>query len=779
MTVLLAALLLARPAASWSVNANHTLVWGDKPYLPVGVRIKGGAGQATKALAAGIRDFVVDLPADGGGWAETVGELEKASARYVVAVGTTSPRAKVFAVEPDEYRVPDLEGAYHFNFSIPNADRALVMMVQQTSAAVRWRKVMPIVDGKLKIDDDEGPGAPCVLLVYPFLTKSDVTDFWEPFDGHRDMVLTTLGKFKAGPGFRGLLNPLGSVKAFVPDEPEYVPQSAMFRVELEAFLRKNYPSPNALAQAWSLAFNDLADFKDFARLVPLWNSKRGLPLVYDPDNDQTYGVEPQRSRLWSDIKQVMADSANRRYTNLVDAVQKAVGVPVIEEWRGWGGPYEGAVPTAGVGAVLTAPRIAPLIEAASRPASTILRSPTRFGWATDVALSTGADAASASEVLDTLESIGMRGFFFRCNTDADISAVAALAAKHSDESSQWKPNALYYPEAANDPAAPGRLGSGLWWLPAPIGGDRLDMGENLEGYLFKDSQGPGMAIWSRSGTQKVGLKVNDPAKLTFQTTDGSTVASKLKKQILEVDIPTSPVIIRGYDVMPVPMEDYTQSLVELRAAVDNFPRIADTEGDALYKIKQYVDGFDRSPDISYRLMKQHWRQAAIKIAPYVWLEAEKTPDLLFASRGDLPGASDGKVLVLGDKLGAGGRSVVTFPVTPHQQGNHEVWIAAKVDPGDRDAVMVRLGARSWALAEPPVSYYGAGLAWFKVGEVELRTPEKLSIATTRQGVQIQVDVVMVSPTPFRPRGPRPPVEFIKTLLEPEKKKGKGKGSDGA
>jgi len=781
VTVLLAALLLTRPAVAWSVNPNHALLWDEKPYVPVGARVSGDVGTINKALAAGVRDFVVDLPADGTGWSEAVAALEKSKARYVVAVGTPSPRAQVFAVEPDEYRIPNIEGPYHFDFAMPDADKALVVMVQQTSAAVRWRKVMPVVNGRLKLDDDEGPGAASVLLIYPYMKRSEVTDFWEPFDGHRDMILSTLGKFKAGPGLRGLLNPLGKVKAFVPEQPEYVPQSAMFQVELEAFLRKNYPSPTALARAWSMSFSGLTDFNEFARLLPLWNSKRGLPMVYDPVRDSVYGVETQRSRMWSDLRQVMEASANRRYRNLVDAVQQAVGVPVIEEWRGWGGPYEGDVPTAGVGAVLNAPRLAPLMEAASRPASTVLRSPTRFGWATDVHLSKAADSASAADMLETLESIGFRGTFFRCTDDAEFKAVASLAEKHSAEVADWKPNALYYPEAANDPAAPGRLGSGLWWLPAPIRGERLELGPTLEGYLFTDLAGPAMAVWSRTGPQKVVFKVTDPTKVSFMSTDNAMVTTKAKKQLLEVDLGTAPVVVRGYDSMPVPMDDYTQALLDVRAAVDSYPRLADTEGDALYKIKNIVDGFDRNPEASYRLIKDLQREKTIRIAPYVWLEAERTPDLLFASRGPLAGSSEGKVLLLGDKLGLGGRSSVSFNVIPRQPGNHEVWIAAAVAPGDRDAVSVRLGSHSYDLSGVlPVSFYGDGLGWYKLGELDLNGPETLLLSTTRLGVQVSVDVVLVTPSKFTPRGPRPPMEFLKEMLgKPKPPAGPpGKGSGG-
>lgn len=778
MTVLFASLLLAGVAPAWSVNPNHALMWDDKPYVPVGVRISGDPDRITKGLAAGVRDFIVDLPADGTGWDEAVGTLEKGKARYVISVGTPSPRAQVFAVEPDEYRVPNIEGPYHFDFAIPDADRALVIMVQQTSAAVRWRKTMPVVNGRLKIDDDRGPGAACVLLIYPYMKRSEVTDFWEPFDGHRDMILATLGKFKAGPGLRGLLNPLGKVKAFVPEQPEYVPQSPMFQVELEAFLRKNYPSPTALARAWSMSFNGLTEFSEFAKLLPLWNSKRGLPMVYDPANDRLYSVETPRSRMWSDLRQVMEASANRRYRNLVDAVQQAVGVPVIEEWRGWGGPYEGDVPTAGVGAVLSSPRIAPLMGEASRPASTVLRSPSRFGWGTDIKLSSDATSASPGDTLELLESIGLRGFFFRCDSDAQVKAVAALAEKHDAESAQWKPNALYFPEAANDPAAPGRLGSGLWWLPAPIPGQRLDLGPNLDGYLFTDSAGPAMAVWSPGGTRKVVFKLNNPDKVSFMSTDNAFVTTKVKKQLLEVDLGPAPVIVRGYDAMPVPMEDYTQSLLDVRAAIDNFPRIADTEGDSMYKIKNIMDGFDRNPEASYRLLKELQREKAVRIAPYMWIEAEKTPDLLYASRGPRAGASEGTVLLLGDMLGLGGRTSVSYNLRPRQAGNHEVWVAAAVKPEDRGAVTVRVGSKSFTLtATPPVSFYGDGLGWYKVGEIELNGPETLMLSTDQPGVRAAVDVVMLSPAPFVPKGPRPPLEFLKALQQAPKPPGASRGRD--
>ncbi len=775
MTALLAALILVRPAPLWSVNPNHTLVWGDKPYMPVGVRLKGEPPLIKQALASGVRDFIVDLPSDGTGWAEAVGELEAAKARYVVAIATESPRAKVFDVEPDAYRVPNIEGPFHLTFDMPGADKALVVLAQQTSATERWRKTIPVVNGKLKIDDDQGPGSPCVLLIYPYLKVSEVTDFWEQFDGHRDTLLATLGRFKAGPGFRGILNPLGTVKAFIPKAPEYVPLSAMFRVELEAFLRKNYPNPTVAAQAWSLGFNDLGDFHDFARLVPLWNGKRGMPLVYDPDNDRTYTCETQKSRMWSDLRQVMSASAKRRYANLVDAVQQAVGVPVIEEWRGWGGPYEDDVPTAGVGASLHVDRLGQLVEAACRPTSTLLRSLSRFGWATGVTLGSSADSANAQEVFDMLTSMGMRGCFFRCSTDKEFKALADLSSQVDPDAAQWKPNALFYPEAANDPAAPGRLGGNLWWLPAPIPGERLDLGSGLEGYTFTDSKGQAMAVWSVSGTTKAAFKVQDPGKLVFEATDGSQVVKNLRKQVLEIQVPPSPLIIRGFDVMPTPVDDYGEALVEVRAAIDKLPLIADIEGDGLYKIKNIVDGFDRSPDLSYRLLKEMQAKMAVRTSPYNWIEADKTPDLLFASRGDLAGASDGHVLVIADKLGVDGRATVNFPFLPRVNGTNEVWMSARVAPQDRDAVIVRCGSQTWTLNQPPKSFYGMGLAWFKLGDVDLNGQSMVSVQTTRPNVEVAIDVIMVSPKPFRPRGPRPPLDFLRTFLAPVKGGGKGSG----
>lgn len=773
------------PTASWSVNENRTLVWQDKPYIPVGVRWDGQPESLAAIKAAGIQDVIWEAAADGSGWETQVEALRSSGLNYFLDITSGAPEAPIYSVEPEGYRVGNLVGAFHFELKIPGATTALVILAANRDRSIRWQKRLAVVNDRLPVDDPRGPGSPHSLLIYPALRDKRTADFWEGFDLYRDKLLTAVKRQNFGPGFRGILNPLGNMTKFLASEPQFVPMSGVFQVEFETFLQQKYGAVATAQRAWSLSANDLQSFRDMSRLVPLWSGQRGVSYLWNPRDDQTIRADMNQSLVWADIREVIRTGAQRRFNRLVQSLKQIVSVPVLQEWHGWQGPYE-APDTELDGVTFTgeADSIVRLIDTASGPASTVARRSKRMvGVAADIALSETGQGPAVEAIQRELEGIGIRAFFFRTAQPAQYADIAAVAAKVAADgtAAEWRPQALFFPEGARDPAVPARLLGGLWWMPGPGNGDRIEFGAGISGYRYFDQATSVLVFWSETQPQKVRLRAVTPKELTFEALDGSDLQIKVKKNEIEMTLPTSPVIVRSPSEIPVPLTSYQETVAMLEGLLNKFGNRADASGNEIFFFRDSLKGYDRNPGGSFLTMRQQLERLIPKAAPYAWIEAESTTDTTFGSAPAVPGSSNGKCLSIRTRLAPTATGYYArYPILSGTAGQHEVWVAGRIPSPMRESTQLIVNGQTLTAKSGPVSLYGQGLGWYSFGTATLPANGATVqvVCGTELGAELELDVIMLSPTPFVPQGPRMPVAWLKQALAATPAKGKGSGAGG-
>ncbi len=764
----------AQPAR-WTTNVNNTLLWEGKPYMPVGLRIPGSPEAIKEAKAAGVGDVLIDLPADGEGWKAAIDAVRACGLRYMIAVSSAAPTAEVIAVEPEAYRIGPITAKLNASMRVPGGRDALVVVAVQRDSRIRWSKRIPIANGALPVACDEGAQAH-VMLVYPRVLDLRAPDYWEGFDRRRDEILRCLRSNDLGSNFRGLVNPMGAVVSFPPKESQYVPTSPLFRLEFEAFLRQKYGSVATALKGWCIGTNDITAFADLAALVPLWSQSRGVPQLWNPQNDKLYPCDSGASAVWNDIRETLRNVAGRRYMQLVQSVHRVADVPVIQDWCGWNGPYEGgALGLDGIGASLSGGSVVELLDAGSRPASAMLRSLNHpFLAATQISgLSDEPGKVSIAQALTELEGMGVRAWFFRADTPAQRSAVANEAAQRAQDAgaSEWQAKGLFYPEAARNPAAPSRVAGGFWWLPAPSGGNRIDYGSRYAGYVHIGPPQTYVAIWSKRDVHETTLRFASPKAVILKALDGSIPQTKVVKEGIRVTIGPEPLLVLGSDQIPIPedaLADTANGIDGLLTVESN--RVDATGSERLY-FNQTLKGFARDPAASFATLRAQLRRLALKAAPFAWIEAEACRDHDFSEIVASPGASADAALTLAQRIVAPvAPHRINFQVNCRKAEEREFWIGARLPVQARDKVTVRMGDYVLKLKEGPVSYYGDGFAWYRAGTMKMPAGQAKMSLQVEPGAEldIAVDVIVATPSTFAPDGPNMPLDWL-PVPAPKKK----------
>lgn len=746
---------LGAPAAAWRVNENHTLLWNDAPFIPVGVRMDGSEQAIAAAKQAGVNDALVKL-SPSADWTGTIKRLEANGFRYMIGMDGIAPGAHGYAIEPQTYRITGLSEGRKLDIPILGSDSALLMLVTARDGAIVHTSVVPTPGGRLSYDLAIPGALEHILLIYPEMTSQGHPDYWERFDEQRDSVLIALKKAGLGPGFRGVVNPMGDYVA-MRDAGGFVPNGPYFRMEFRQYIEDRYRNLETAQRAWSLAVNDLASFEDMARLVPLWSGSRGIPYLWDPTTGKQYKVNNRISSVWGDIEAVVAQASARRFDRLVSAIRQIVDVPVVQDWRGWNAPYEAAKPSlTGVGIRARGTTPSEIAESAGRAASSLLRWNNK-GWllATDVDATTAADSSMFGNALGDLSAMGARGFYFRTShPDWLVAESRSLDLSLA----QWSPNPLYYPESAASPASPQRLPAGRYWLPSPGGGSRVDLGDNFFAYRYADKGTAYTAIWTSIGTGRVKLRFADPKTVKFQTLDGSDPKLKLSKNGIELTMSNVPLLITGTDEIPVPEPAFletTAKFEELKKLAESLRRDISQED---YAFRDATLGFDRTPGGSFLQMRRAFWTATVRLAPYVWIEAEASPTHNFSEVLQVPGACSGAVLSLSSPSSLDPRGFFAEYTIPVKAEEVDVWVSARISPEARRSLRMSVGGQDLAAVDEPIRPYGQGFAWYHLGSTVLKGPSmKIMLQVVGESSNdVWVDAILVTPSSFQPKGPLPP-----------------------
>lgn len=778
----------------WSINNSRTLMWNGVPYLPIGIRVDGSESAIKAAKAAGIKDLLIDLPASGSGWNEAFSALRSSGQSFVLRVNSLAPTADGFSVEPDAYRIAGITKPQTITVNLPGAKSAFVVLASRRDGSVAMQSRLPIVEGKLEVEAKPSGLTEHVLLIYPETKSGNQADFWEGFDAHRDAILAALRRSNPGAGLRAIVNPVGQLLPSSNQALSFVPTSRAFQMELEGALEEQYHAVSTLQRSWGIGANDLTTFAEMARLVPLWHGSRGVGFFLDPQTNRTYLCDNRHSTAWRDLALAVTAAGNKRYSHIVSSIRKIANVPVIQEWMGWETPYEGNAPLVdGIGMRTRGTGTSALLDSGSRATSSILR------WdnpglllASDIDLDASPDgnpivapnsandpAGKLPQVLDDLGSLGARGFFVRANSAAEMKAVADEATKRQADVSLATAtmSAIYFPENARNPASPQKLPGGKWWLPCPNDGNRIDLGSLFWAYQLKGAKSDTYAIWARNPGRYV-LRYLERKKPVFQALDGHDPEPKIVKNGVEISLGQYPVIITGTEELPVPELAFVETVFQADYLFSSAEQRHVDATQELVSFRDYGAGFDRSPSGNFVQLRQLLRRLGDKVGDVTVLEGEKSLDSNFSDAPFLPGCIGNSALVLKSALPPGPDGYyANYSFQTRSLESQDVWIAAAIPPEFRKLVTITVNGQVMSLTNSPVSFYGDGFGWYKVGSTKLsRGISKIHVQVS-DSVQalVALDAIVLTPRPFFPDGislPNP-IPFPDMRSESKGKKGRG------
>ncbi len=727
--------------------------------MPVGLRISGSRSEIAAAKAAGVSDVIVELPVSSSGWPDSFAALQSAGMRFVLCIDSAAPSAKGILVEPQGYRFAGITKTKRIGFEIPGASTALAVLVTRRDGAVQRVTRVATPEGRFSLDVRPPNSLEHVLLVYPEATSLGQVDCWEGFDAHRDMLLQSLRAHPPGPGLRGLLNPLGNVIR-LRSQRSFVPTSKLFRLEFRQYLESRYRSVETVKRSWSMSASDVDSFDGLARLVPLWSASRGVSQLWDPSTDKTYACESRRSSFWAELEIVLNTAAALRFRHLAKAIKKVCDVPVVQEWAGWASPYEsGVAELDGLAAKTSGASPSALAAAASVAASSILRWGSK-GWliASRIDLTEIKDPATLLQpAIDDLLSLGARGWFVRSTDPSLMKAVGAESARRFGDASpsQWSPTPLFFPENSFNPATIMRLPGGRWWLPSPMGGNRVDLGSRFFAYRLDNGPQSCLALWTSGGRQRVKLLMAQPRTAAFAAIDGSDPHARVVRGGVEVDVSELPIVVSGTDELPVPEPAVDETVFRFDELIKVAERLRVQAPEELFMFRDALNGFERNPGGNFPAMRTAFDRLVARIAIYNWIEAESIRDTNFSEIDEFLGASSGQVLSLRTAVaGANDAYFADYTFLPRTEDEVEVWLAARIPTEQRRSLKLVIGGQELGPTADPVSHYGEGFGWFRLGVTRLRKTQTTFrvLVASREGIDVSIDAIVFAPGRFAPNG---------------------------
>ncbi len=744
---------------SWQINGHNSLLWDGQPYLPIGVRTNGSSEEIAAIVNAGIQDVICDVPANGAAWKSPLASLQIAKMRYLLNISSLAPMAAGIAIEPQGYRIADVNSPKTLTVKLPSATRALVLLVATRDASVQNVQHLTVQDGLIQFQEKPTGSLECVVLIYPEMRSLQQIDFWEGMDQHRDRLLAALRNYNLGPGLRGIINPLGTTPVLPGKEFQFVPSSPVFRLELRDYLEEKYRSLETAEKAWSLSATGIDTFEGLARLVPLWSGMRGVSQMWDPVADRFYSCDSKRSTVWSDLADVMTAAAQRRTARLVQSIRACADVPVIFDWAGWSSLYEMASPAMdGLGMRATGTTPSAITDSASRASSSILRWK-REGWlaATEIDPGTDIDDALAASLVDDLASLGARSFFFRASSPKALKAIG-LQSSHLRELGALDANSvtpIFFPENATNPALPQRLPGGKWWLPCPADGERIDLGKQFSAYRLNLAGISSMALWTTTpGRYKLRMS-NYSERVQFTTVDGSDPKPKKIKTGVEVELSTLPLLISGTEEIPIPIVALDETTAEFSKLVTKGNRLGRDMTNEMFYFADSFKSYERNPSGAFPILRSQLRKLQMKVGDATWIEAENSQKTNFGEIAVQPSCSGGKCLSLRTALAPEPEGYYAdYTITVRSREDQNVWIAARVPSTERANVRMLIGGQVLRLPADPTGPYGLGFAWYHLGVSRLagNSVKFRIIADAPNGADLAIDAIVFAPPRYQPNG---------------------------
>ena len=621
---------------AWTINGAHTLVWDDKPFLPVGglFQVQSWARNSTDAdfvadkaaLAAikarGVTDILLQ-PARGGITGVEPPALQRVF-DYLESEGFTyglslndGPRdpLSAFEVRPGAYRQVTPEGGgASLRFAAENLASSLYFVVFPTGSEIVASGTAQMIPEGAKIQTPLIAGQMVAYLVPEKLyfagSSMGLPNLWDGYDSYRDTLLSLFSQIHLGKGFRFFVDALPSSLSLSDEALRLIPDSPGFASEWSAYLARKYRTMEALDSAWSLTDKNVPNFDKAATLLPLWNGGRGISSFYDRGTQKPVKTDYLRSAFWTDLRGFMTDSVRGYMNDLALALKNGIAdVPVIYRSHGssplfsrlpGGIGFDGiGIDAYGRGRDLISTGGAGEVYAQASEAGRTLWLPVT---ATDDAgpapsAKTAKGYASRAALLgdfDLLREIGGRGFYVdslrtldpaRANFSiGDVPEQLAWlsdyhgqleAAARSGGGMETLPGVKYFPRNM-ETASVRRLSDGEWWLPTDRPFLLYDFGASGRAYCLTEPDGSNAYyLWNPSGTART-IRLTLPPQTKLKDAPkvewSASANGIVKGDTLTLTIGSDPIRLRNYPTVPLPVDAFDESFKEAQKLLEELKR---------------------------------------------------------------------------------------------------------------------------------------------------------------------------------------------------------------
>ena len=759
-------------ASNWAVGNNLQLTWGGNDFVPTGLQVEANSKEIPAAMAAGIKNFNLEVSSTSS-WKDAAASM--GDSKYFLTVTSALPNAVGTIVQPQFYRINGIRNSQTIACALPGATKALVVVALSRDGSVISNKFVDVVNGYLKTDIKAAADSDQVALIYPTGESLMMEDLWERLDDRRDQILRQVRVLGAQSGLRGIINPLGSTPFLANKDNGFVPSSPLFQEEFAAYLEDKYRNILTLMKNWQMQAADIEDFHQASMLIPLWNGSRGVQALYDPKLNFLVPTDTKHSTYWADLADSISKTRVRRVHRIIRSIRKAASVPVLQDWSGWSWVFENPENEL-TGLTVRLNKFTPssLLNSLSGAMSSNLRSRAPGPvLAIDVPYSSDLDQAS---VFDDLNSYGVRGLFVKARSPEDFPKIAKLSLGDSFT----RPNAIYFPINASNPAYAQKLPGNLLWLPSPADGNRLDLGSDISGYQISDGQNLSYVLWTNGPRTTVDFLLNNPNSVSVRGYSGLPPVVTITKTGLRIEFDHSPIVLTGAAHCPIPASE----ILRLEREIGNLFALAgsqrkDTTLESV-DFRTYRDLLAVAPDRAYALAKRVQKSLTSNLTGVIWSEFESSSRNLFSEVTSDAGCSNGSCLTLRTPLAeATGLVYAELDVPQRTTANLEVWVAARIpNPADRAKLKLKIGGQTMNFtASAPLSPYGSGFAWYQLGTTRLpslKTTVRVEISGSTT-TDLSLDCLVLTPQPFQPNNVQIP-QFL--VVPPVGKPGPDKGKGG-
>lgn len=555
----------------WSINSTHTLMWEDRPFVPVGglFQVRSWSPQATDAdfqsdiaaFEALKRKGVVDvyLQAARGGITgvkpaaiqRVIDYLDTEGITYGVSIND-GPRDILagYMVRPGAFRQEAPERGGVLRFAVEGLASSLYFIVSANGTDVVQSGEATMVAEGARVSVPALPGKYVVFLLpqkvyFPQVggvgagaNATGMPNLWDGFDIYRDTLMAHLRQVKWGKGFRFFVDALPPNLSVSGEADKIIPTAEGFQSEWALWLSRRYKSVDLLRRAWSIDNAEPGEFSRAARLLPLWGGGKGLQALYDRKTSEVFKVDTLRSYYWRDLSAFKAETIRGYMNDLATSLKRGVAdVPVIYRSRSYSdlftnlparGGFDGVgIDAYGRGADLVTSS-AGYVYAQAAEAPKTLWLPVTGTQETSLVQEKAAKGYASRFALhadlDWLREIGARGFYVdgvriaensRKNFDLSdmpeqlgwLSDYARMLVATGVGTAGTPPKVVFYPRDL--PQVSVRpLQSGGWWLPTSRSYFAYDFGDMGRAYSMTDPDGGVVYyLWNPKGPKRIKIPV--------------------------------------------------------------------------------------------------------------------------------------------------------------------------------------------------------------------------------------------------------------------------------